>query len=31
MTDGGDGGLTADSGERYERGELIATGGMGEV
>ncbi len=31
MTDGGDGGLTADSGERYERGERIATGGMGEV
>ena len=31
MTHGGDGGLTADSGERYERGELIATGGMGEV
>ena len=30
MTDIG-GGLTPDSGERYERGERIATGGMGEV
>jgi serine/threonine-protein kinase len=33
MTEGPDNGsgLAADSGERYERGERIATGGMGEV
>ena len=31
MTDDQGNGLTGDSGERYERGERIATGGMGEV
>jgi serine/threonine protein kinase len=31
VTDDIDAGLTPDSGERYERGERIATGGMGEV